>query len=114
MVFTLSIVSIEDLPEAHFFDFLTGLSNAERDRVLSYKFIDDRKRCLLSHLLQHHVVREHLQLMPGQYVIQRTKENKPFLADPRNEFGRFNFNASHHGEYVGIVSHDHWQVSSSP
>ena len=110
MVLTLSIANIEDLPEDLLLEYMHGLSIEEQDRVMAYKFLDDRKRCLLSHLMQHHVVREHFNLMPGKYAIRRTKENKPFLYDPRAEFGRFNFNVSHHGQYVGIVSHDFWQV----
>ena len=110
MVFTLSFVCIDDLADERLLDYLGGLSEEEQRRVLSYKFTDDQKRCLLSHLLQHHLVRELFHLSPDEYAIRRTKENKPFLADPENKFGNFNFNVSHHGKYVGIVSHDRWLV----
>ena len=49
--------------------------------------------------------RRSFQINNGQYEIRRTKENKPYAFSPTKEIGIWNYNVSHHGEYVCIVSH---------
>lgn len=50
------------------------LSAEEAGRVRAFRFEDDRKRCLLSHLLQHALVRDALGLAAHDYSIQRNRE----------------------------------------
>ncbi|WRX18660.1 hypothetical protein QQP08_011147 [Theobroma cacao] len=67
---------------------------------------DDRKRALISWLLQYALVHEVLGIPYHEIVIKRTLEGKPFLECGRVclDFPNFNFNVSHHGDYVAIAS----------
>lgn len=68
--------------------------------------LEDQKRTLVSRLLQFTLVHEVLQIPLGEIVIKRTLEGKPFLEYKKSKlaFPNFNFNVSHHGDYVAIAS----------
>ncbi|PON33074.1 4'-phosphopantetheinyl transferase superfamily [Parasponia andersonii] len=68
--------------------------------------MEDRKRALVSRLLQYALVHEVLGIPYDEIVIKRTPEGKPYLEYGKvvTEFPNFNFNASHHGDYVAIAS----------
>ncbi|MBA0647441.1 hypothetical protein Goklo_015319 [Gossypium klotzschianum] len=68
--------------------------------------MEDRKRALVSLLLQYTLVHEVLGIPYPDIVINRTLEGKPFLECGRFcfDFPNFNFNVSHHGDYVAIAS----------
>lgn len=80
------------------------LSQKEKEKVMKFHFDDDKKRSLLSVYLQKALVRYFLQLDDNNFVIERTTENKPY-ARCEKELGSWNYNVSHHGNYVCIVSH---------
>lgn len=111
------------------------LSSETIQKIMKYIFMPDKIRSLLSELLQYALVTKYFssglltkpdanidnQLNAG-ICIKRTVVNKPYL-HPITQFdqnlnsnenddvlryanaGTFNFNASHHGDYVAIVSH---------
>jgi phosphopantetheine--protein transferase-like protein len=85
------------------------LTAVERQRVMKYRFDDDRRRALVSALLQNWMVRLKLRVDNNDsFEILRTIENKPFAKmknKPVNAFGYWNYNLSHHGNYVGIAAH---------
>mgnify|MGYP003384879827 CR=1 FL=1 len=104
------------------------LTDTELASVQSYVFRKDQERSLLSILLQKYVIKKYLTAvmadsaspqLPAQeeelFHISRTRENKPYLvvtsesvADLVASRGdTFNYNVSHHGDFVGIVSHTH-------
>ena len=91
--------------------YMTMLSPTERERVLKYRFDDDKRRALISLLLQRWLVRKKLGIdVDSGYEIRRTPENKPYAycEDSGNNIlplGFWNYNLSHHGRYVGLVSH---------
>ncbi|KAK3035031.1 hypothetical protein RJ639_033945, partial [Escallonia herrerae] len=68
--------------------------------------LEDRKRALVSRLLQYALVHEVLGIPFDEIVIKRTVEGKPYLEYEKAKAGfpNFNFNASHHGDYVAIAS----------
>ncbi|KAF4401241.1 hypothetical protein G4B88_014082, partial [Cannabis sativa] len=68
--------------------------------------LEDRKRALVSRLLQYALVHQVLGIPYDEIVIKRTPEGKPYLENGKvgEEFPNFNFNASHHGDYVAIAS----------
>ncbi|XP_016649984.1 PREDICTED: L-aminoadipate-semialdehyde dehydrogenase-phosphopantetheinyl transferase-like isoform X2 [Prunus mume] len=68
--------------------------------------MEDRKRALVSRLLQYALVNEVLAIPYDEIIIKRTLEGKPYLecGDVCADFPNFNFNASHHGDYVAIAS----------
>ncbi|KAK2968145.1 hypothetical protein RJ640_018238 [Escallonia rubra] len=68
--------------------------------------LEDRKRALVSRLLQYALVHEVLGIPFDEIVIKRTVEGKPYLEYEKAKAGfpNFNFNASHHGNYVAIAS----------
>lgn len=122
------------------------LPAATTKRIRQFVFEDDRRRALLSELLQraalcHYLAKPHPQpfsrgdeatkaLLRGKVppllaTIRRTRENKPYpvLLDPTpgvpetpnagdGVLGTWNFNVSHHGDYVAIASHPYMLVSS--
>jgi phosphopantetheinyl transferase len=106
-MFVIWLTTVDEIADSEISTCMRGLSSTERNRILVYKFKDDQKRCLLSHLLQNNLVRQLCGLRPGKYTIQRSAANKPYLETK----SMFNFNVSHHGRYVGIVAHSHVKVS---
>uniref|UniRef100_G2XM46 holo-[acyl-carrier-protein] synthase n=1 Tax=Oryza brachyantha TaxID=4533 RepID=G2XM46_ORYBR len=86
----------------------------ERTAITRFVREDDRKRALVSRLLQYSLVHHALGIPLHQIRIDRTLEGKPYLVDldaPANSsqnkngsFPGFNFNTSHQGDYVGIAS----------
>eukprot|EP00667_Euglena_gracilis_P015605 EG_transcript_16237 len=87
--------------------FLLGrLPEPEQAHVQRFKFEEDRKRALLSRLLQRAAVCAAVGLPYDTVVLRRTKGNKPFLAVPhsRPDAPNFNFNVSHEGDYVILAT----------
>ncbi|KAL6906042.1 hypothetical protein ACP4OV_003643 [Aristida adscensionis] len=76
----------------------------ERPAVARFVREDDRKRALVSRLLQYSLVRRVLGIPFDQINICRTIEGKPYLQNECSTFPNFNFNTSHQGDYVGIAS----------
>lgn len=68
--------------------------------------MEDRKRALVSRMLQYALVHEVLQIPFTDILIKRTLEGKPYLDYDKCglRFPNFNFNVSHHGDYVAIAS----------
>ncbi|GJN13864.1 hypothetical protein PR202_gb00615 [Eleusine coracana subsp. coracana] len=66
---------------------------------------DDRKRALVSRLLQYSLAHKVLGIPFHQISIRRTDEGKPYLYNNQDgAFPNFNFSTSHQGDYVGIAS----------
>jgi len=83
-------------------------SEEDRAKILKFRFEDDRKRALLSVLMQRALIREYLGLEDDSgYEVVRTTEGKPFARSLSSSrpVGSWNYNLSHHGNFVGIVSH---------
>ncbi|XP_059628444.1 uncharacterized protein LOC132271166 [Cornus florida] len=89
-----------------FFFAISFLPPHEHSSITRFVKLEDRKRALVSKLLQYALVHEVLGIPLEEIVIKRTAEGKPYLeCDNVNlEFPNFNFNASHHGDYVAIAS----------
>lgn len=122
----LFINNASDIPPYQWDEALSRLTDSEKERVHSYVFRKDQERSLLSYLLQRRVISQYLfdiidrndkekssltLSIKDSYRISRTKENKPYLEIlspklakllPRNN--TFNYNVSHHGDYIGIIS----------
>jgi phosphopantetheinyl transferase len=56
-------------------------------------------------MLQRSLIRTHFCVKDHEYVIERTKESKPYAMSPIKQFGEWNYNVSHQGDLVAIVSH---------
>lgn len=105
--------TIEDLPCTQSADwnvFMSFVTDEERIKILKFRFDDDRKRALVSILLQKALVRHHLNTtLDDGFVIKRTTENKPYVVllkdGSTKPIGHWNYNLSHHGQFVGIASH---------
>ncbi|KAH9311021.1 hypothetical protein KI387_026056, partial [Taxus chinensis] len=68
--------------------------------------LEDRKRALISRMLQYMLSHVVLGIPYDEIVIKRTEEGKPYLANKLEnlDFPNFNFNSSHHGDFVVIAS----------
>jgi len=86
---------------------LSGLQEEERTRVMRFYFERDRKRALIGRLLLRHLCAKVLRCAQADVRLARTAEGKPFLCNTIPvEFGlpNFNFNLSHHGDWVVVAS----------
>ncbi|KAK1294979.1 hypothetical protein QJS10_CPA16g01199 [Acorus calamus] len=93
-------------PEDLFSSVVSLLPFHERPFITRFLKFEDRKRALVSRLLQYALVREVLGIPFDEIIIKRTVEGKPYLENGKGslDFPNFNFNVSHHGDYVGIAS----------
>ena len=74
------------------------IPTAERDAVMRFMKEIDRKRALMSRLLQRLVIARAFHLAAAAVEIRRTKEGKPYWTGQATcHFPNFNFNATHHG-----------------
>lgn len=76
------------------------LPEQERTAVMRYAREDDKKRMLVSRLLQRHCISSTLGTRWTNIVIKRTKGQKPFVAEHSGKFPNFNYNVSHDGTSV--------------
>ncbi|KAL2326668.1 hypothetical protein Fmac_025726 [Flemingia macrophylla] len=99
-------ISKWDPHPSHFSFALSLLPFRDHFSVTRFVKMEDRKRALVSRMLQYALVHEVLQIPFADIVIKRTLEGKPYLDyDKRGlRFPNFNFNVSHHGDYVAIAS----------
>ncbi|KAJ0102658.1 hypothetical protein Patl1_05888 [Pistacia atlantica] len=85
-----------------------SFSSSSSSTLLHHQILkmEDRKRALVSRLLQNALVHEVLGIPVDEIIIKRTIEGKPYLECDKvgMEFPNFNFNVSHHGDYVAIAS----------
>nr|XP_043633870.1 L-aminoadipate-semialdehyde dehydrogenase-phosphopantetheinyl transferase-like [Erigeron canadensis] len=90
-------------------DFSTAISllpSHEHSCITRFVKIEDRKRALVSRLLQYALVHQLIGIPFHEILIDRTPHGKPYLENHEKnvEFPNFNFNVSHHGDYVAIAS----------
>lgn len=94
-------------PEGEEFDWLISTMPTEHtERIKKFVREEDRKRSLVSRLLQFAACREVFGLSNDEVLIKRTKGSKPFMAnvpdDP--EMPNWNFNVSHEGDFVVLAA----------
>ncbi|KAL3033797.1 hypothetical protein AAZX31_02G156000 [Glycine max] len=99
-------ISKWDPHPSHFSFALSLLPFHEHSSVTRFVKMEDRKRALVSRMLQYVLVHDVLQIPFPDIVIKRTLEGKPYLDYDKFDlrFPNFNFNVSHHGDYVAIAS----------
>ncbi|XP_075495338.1 uncharacterized protein LOC142532777 [Primulina tabacum] len=90
----------------HLSFFISLLPQHEHSSINRFVKLEDKKRALVSRLLQYALVHQILGIPFDEIIILRTVEGKPYLVCENTEIGfpNFNFNASHHGDYVAIAS----------
>ena len=110
-----------DGPEFTF--LLSLLPEHEREEVQRFRYMDDKKRALCSRLMQRIACAKVTNMGHNEIVLKRTKGRKPFLAwremngfvedavgkqSETKQFlqhaPNFNFNVSHEGDFVVLVS----------
>ncbi|KAL3694228.1 hypothetical protein R1sor_007879 [Riccia sorocarpa] len=92
--------------ELEFSAFVDLLPASERPEVLRYFKFEDRKKALISRLLQRKLMNSLFNIDYNDIIIKRTTEGKPYLANSTDgfDFPNFNFNVSHHGNFVVLAS----------
>lgn len=82
------------------------LPQDEQQQCNVYRQLEDRKRALVSRLLQRSCASLVTGLDWDDIVIKRTKGRKPYIANRRfsGAAQNFNYNVSHEGRYVALVS----------
>mmetsp|Transcript_22055 Transcript_22055/g.61211 ORF Transcript_22055/g.61211 Transcript_22055/m.61211 type:complete len:319 (-) Transcript_22055:257-1213(-) len=85
---------------------LSLLPSQEQKDVMRFRLPDDRKRTLVSRLMQRRCASVSLDIPFEKVLIKRTKGRKPFVANRvcRQHAPNFNFNVSHEGDYVVLAS----------
>lgn len=99
---------------------LSLIQEVERVRVNRFRREMDFKRGILGRLLLRDKVSTRLNVAPTSLVFDRTKEGKPFLnlkcVEPEiasavmRRLSYFNFNLTHHGDWVVYADHNHCLV----
>jgi 4'-phosphopantetheinyl transferase len=79
------------------------LTPSEVEKVTKFRLTNDQKLALGSIILQHHTICHKFGCDKSQYEIARTAHGKPFLVSKYFNVRSWNYNVSHHGDYVGIV-----------
>ena len=93
-----------DMTPTEFSALVDCLLPKEREKVLRFRKENDQKLSLVSALLQRRTIRESLCCGDGDYEIMRSKEGKPYPVSSTRPVANWNYNVSHHGSFVGIVS----------
>ncbi|XP_054787698.1 uncharacterized protein LOC129293650 isoform X2 [Prosopis cineraria] len=85
---------------------LSLLPSHDHSSITRFIKMEDRKRALVSRMLQYTLVYDVMDIPYDKFMIKRTLEGKPYLDCDKDhlKFPNFNFNVSHHGDYVGIAS----------
>lgn len=95
-------------PSTEEWQFLLQLiPTVEQRQIGEFKFLEDRKRRLISQLLQRKCISEALLIPWSQIRIRKTKGKKPWVlceGVEKDHAPNFNFNVSHEGEYVALAS----------
>ena len=79
------------------------LAEDEATKVMRYMQAADKKRALISRLLQRRACFEALDVDYASVKIERTKGGKPFVSNKPAKTN-WNFNVSHEGRYVVLAS----------
>ena len=86
--------------------YISKLNKNNITRINKFIFDDDKKRNLISILLQNYLIRKLLNVNNNDsFEILRSKYNKPYLSTNNLDIKNWNFNVSHDGDYVVIGSH---------
>lgn len=85
---------------------MSVLPQQDHSSITRFLKIEDRKRALVSRLLQYALAHQVIGIPFDEIIINRTAEGKPYLESHKKnvKFPNFNFNVSHHGDYVAIAS----------
>ena len=89
------------------FDFLCRLlPDQDAEEVKRFRFPEDRRRALLSRLMQREASARGLRLAQTDVEVRRTRGRKPYAANrgDRTKAPNFNFSVSHEGDYVVLAS----------
>ncbi|KAH7622782.1 hypothetical protein Ndes2526B_g02057 [Nannochloris sp. 'desiccata'] len=96
-------------PNPQEFQFLcTLLPAADSEACNKFRFFDDKKRALVSRLLQRHAAFMALDIPHEAVIIERTKGRKPYVANNIEKLHapNYNYSVSHEGNYVVLASED--------
>jgi len=84
------------------------VSPEEKTKIEKLRIKEDRKRSLLSLLMQKEMIRHVFKCSEDDFEIKRTLENKPFVVVGEkyvsDSLKSWNYNVSHHGQFVAIAS----------
>jgi phosphopantetheinyl transferase len=98
----------------YFQHVVSQLSVPEQSNVKRFIFEPDQKRGLLSILLQRALIHKEFDFANKyDFEIRKTKENKPYLVSTKKHIGHWNYNVSHHGDFVCIAADHDSLVSES-
>lgn len=84
------------------------LPKADQAKVIKYRHLKDQKLSLISALIQRAKIRHTFACSNEEFCIKRTSHNKPFVSSELIPILDWNYNVSHHGSYVTILS-DHFR-----
>ncbi|KAL3520890.1 hypothetical protein ACH5RR_019039 [Cinchona calisaya] len=90
----------------YFSSVMSFLPQHEHSSITMFVKMEDRKRALVSRLLQYALVHQVLGIPFDEIIIRRTDEGKPYLeyVNKTCALPNFNFNTSHDGNFVAIAS----------
>lgn len=84
------------LPDILFQEFMEWIEPNYQERILRYRFWEDRQRSLLGHILYRYALIKQFHFNNNEIVIAENAYGKPYLAGHSN----INFNVSHSKDWV--------------
>jgi len=87
------------MPDVLYGKFLELIDPAYRERILRYRFWEDRQRSLLGQVLARYAIMKNFKLTNDQIKINRNAYGKPFISGT----GGIYFNISHSGNWVVCI-----------
>ena len=98
------INALNELSDAEFECALSKIDPEQKDRIMRFHFIEDKKRALAGILLSKYAIGKVFGLLPDEIRFEKNKYGKPHVAGRSG----VHYNISHSGDYVVCA------VSSSP
>lgn len=98
------INALNELSDDEFKRALSKMDPEQKDRIIRFHFMEDRKRALVGVLLSKYAIGKVFGLLPDEIRFEKNKYGKPHVAGKKG----VHYNISHSGDYVVCA------VSSSP
>ena len=98
------INALNELSDDEFKRALSKMDPEQKDRIIRFHFMEDRKRALVGVFLSKYAISKAFGLLPDEIRFEKNKYGKPHVAGKKG----VHYNISHSGDYVVCA------VSSSP
>lgn len=90
------INALRELSDAEFENALSKVDSGQRERIMRYRFMEDRKRGLVGVLLSKYAISKAFGIPANEIIFEKNKYGKPHVVGRSG----VHYNISHSGDYV--------------